>query len=218
MKQIPFWSRTIAMITALSVGAIQLTGCAAGNFGATRSVAHWNQRFSLLPRIIVYIALVVIPIYPLAMLFDMLLNNTLEFWTGRPIMNAKNQTFEKNGYRIEVAHSLAPLRKTVITAYNKAGQVESVSELRETAGKTVEVYVNGRRVAEVDAPHDNEVIITTADRQQLSIPLSTRTESNLDDPSRRAATLSALREQLKDIAPNLLVFEPAATVANHSAQ
>jgi hypothetical protein len=142
--QRPLIFTLIALTTSLS-----MNGCAAGNFGFVRSVAKWNLKHSLLPRILFYILLVIIPVYPIALLLDLLINNTIEFWTGSAPMTAKNETFHKDGYRVDVAHTMNPLRKTVMTAYDPKGAVASVVEFRETAEEKIELYVNSEKKAEV---------------------------------------------------------------------
>jgi len=148
MKYVPTL-RSLAMVLAFAVTNSALVGCAAGDFGFTRGVAHWNLRMTLLPRILVYILLVIIPVYPIAMFLDLILNNTIQFWTGSAVFVSQNKTFYKDGLRVDVAHSANPLRKTVITAYDKDGKISSTVELRENSQKSIELYVDNVKRAEV---------------------------------------------------------------------
>jgi hypothetical protein len=104
-------TRFICVLTLLAFSTTQLSGCVAGNFGLTRKLARWNLSFSIFPRIIVYIALIIIPVYAITLLFDFIINNTIEFWTNSPVVSAQNHTFEQDGYRVEVEHSRNSLSK-----------------------------------------------------------------------------------------------------------
>lgn len=144
-------ARLLCVLVAASVGVASLAGCAAGNFGLTRKLAQWNLSFSTVPRAIIYIAFVIIPVYPLAMLFDFIFNNTIEFWTDSPIITAQNQTFTKDGYKVVVNNTRDPLRKSVYTVYDKEGRVTSISELREMKDGSIAVYLNGEIKARVQS-------------------------------------------------------------------
>src|ERR1700686_2806996 len=121
------WNRKyFRLILAVTIGAFstsQMTGCAAGNYGLVRTIANWNLKFSIIPRVLIYLLFIIIPVYQIGMLFDILIDNTVEFWTGSPLVHAKNETFKKNGYLVSVTHTRDPLRKTVLTAYDKMGKI-----------------------------------------------------------------------------------------------
>src|SRR5271154_176112 len=97
-----YYVRSVCAIAIWSLLAGPLVGCVAGNFGLTRKVAHWNNSFSLLPRILLYIGLLIIPVYELSMLFYFLINNTIQFWDGSALVTSQNQTFEKDGKKVVV--------------------------------------------------------------------------------------------------------------------
>ena len=143
-----YMRRAMVFILMMAVTTFS-SGCAAGNFGFTRGVAKWNLKMALLPRILVYILFVIIPVYGVALLLDLILNNTIEFWTGSALLTAQNKTFYKDGLRVDVVHSADPLRKTVMTVYDKMGKVSSVVELRENSHQAIELYVDNVKKAEV---------------------------------------------------------------------
>lgn len=153
-------SRLICLSVATTICATSIFGCAAGNFNFIRSVAKWNNSFSLLPRVLLYIVLVVIPVYPVAGFLDLLIGNTIEFWTGNQIIRASNETFKKDGAIINIAHSRAPLRKTVITSVAANGAT-SITEIRETEAGAIEVYVDGVKRGEItDIQKDLSTLLT----------------------------------------------------------
>lgn len=141
--------RNLAVICALLVGSASFSGCVAGNYGFTRSVSKFNLKMSLVPRVLVYIAFIIIPVYGIAILLDLLINNTIEFWSGKAVHTAQNHTFEKDGLRIEVAHSLDPLRRSEFKSYNAKGELISTTELVEQESGAIAVIVNGESRGEV---------------------------------------------------------------------
>jgi Domain of unknown function (DUF3332) len=167
--------RFLKLVCAVTIGCFsvtQLSGCAAGGFGLTKSLGKWNGRFSIVPRVLIYLGLFIVQVYTLTLLFDFLLNNTIEFWSGTPLV-AQNQTFEKDGQRVVVQNTRDPLRKTVITVYDKAGAIQTVNELRETPTGTVEIYVNSEKKAELGSIGDALVELKTLDGQrQQYIPVN----------------------------------------------
>ena len=74
----------ISMVLILSMG----TGCI-GNFGLSGKVRQFNLETSQdrWGREIVFVVLYVIPIYPFAGLLDILVFNSIEFWTGTNPIN-----------------------------------------------------------------------------------------------------------------------------------
>lgn len=149
----------ILLVAFCNVG---LFGCMAGNYNALRTVAKWNNKFSILPRVLIYIVFIIIPIYPIAGLIDVIVANTIEFWTGDQIIKAQNKKIEKDGQTVEIAHSRAPLRNTTITTTAKNG-TKSVTEIRETEQKIIEVYVDGIKTGEIaDIEKEMPKLITYA--------------------------------------------------------
>ncbi|MEW6055997.1 MAG: DUF3332 family protein [Bdellovibrionota bacterium] len=169
--------RSLCVLLVLGLFGLSFSGCAGGNFNLVRSVAKWNLRMSLLPRVIVYLAFIIIPVYPIALLLDAILFNTIEFWTGKPVLTAKNQKFEKDGVTVEIAHFLDPLRRTVITSTMKDGS-RSLTELRETEGKSIEIYVDQIKRGEVQNIDQAIATVLTFKDDGLSLERSREIEVN----------------------------------------
>lgn len=151
--------RTWAILLILCFSNIGLSGCAAGNFSLTRSVGRWNRKFTEIPRVLIYIAFVIIPVYPIAMLVDLVVTNTIDFWQGGSA-SAMNNTIYKDGYKIKIAHSADPLRKSIMQSYDKNEKLVSTVELRETEQHTIEVYLDGVKKSEVNSIEDGMVQIS----------------------------------------------------------
>ncbi len=74
--------RSLALTLAVVIGLTSFQGCI-GNFVVTRKILNWNQRISSKwINEIVFLIMVIIPVYGFAILVDGLILNSLEFWTG----------------------------------------------------------------------------------------------------------------------------------------
>ena len=85
--------RRIVAVAMTLVMTGSLAGCF-GSFRATKNVYHFNRTVHPNPwvREGMFLGMVIIPVYGLAALFDAVILNSLEFWTGRnPIAKAGDQ-------------------------------------------------------------------------------------------------------------------------------
>jgi len=78
-----FLRRGVASAVLLAMLSVSTVGCF-GRFELTRKLYGWNERVSgdKWVRSLVFLSLVIIPIYPLSNLFDALFANVVEFWSG----------------------------------------------------------------------------------------------------------------------------------------
>ena len=86
--------RTTALFLAVCMLSLSGTGCI-GHFGLSQKVREFNLETSedRWGREIVFVALYIIPVYPLAGLVDILVLNSVEFWTGKnPITDQPSVT------------------------------------------------------------------------------------------------------------------------------
>jgi hypothetical protein len=69
------------------------SGCF-GSFWTLSRLYHWNSTVeeNKFARWGIFVATMVVPIYPSAAIFDMIFTNTVEFWTGRNPMAANDGT------------------------------------------------------------------------------------------------------------------------------
>ena len=190
-------TRTACLTIAAIVAVTSISGCVVGNFGLTRKVGQWNSSFSPVPKTIICVALY-LGVYEFTMLFDVFLNNTVEFWTDSPVVTAQNQVFHKNGYRIVINNRRDPLRSSTYTVY-KSGRVQSVSELRETKNGAIDVYVNGELKAQVKSLHEGlaEIsVMSPIDPQIITVKAPKETKK---------VDFTRLREVRKILAKNELL-------------
>jgi len=74
--------RIISTLLVIAMGMPLLNGCI-GNFVLTRKLLNFNQRLSnKWVNEIVFLAMVIIPVYGVCILIDGIILNSIEFWTG----------------------------------------------------------------------------------------------------------------------------------------
>lgn len=82
-------SRFIALTMALALAASMSTACI-GKFGLVGKIRKYNLEFNegRWERAMLFFAFYVIPVYPFAGTIDLLIINSIEFWTGtNPVSN-----------------------------------------------------------------------------------------------------------------------------------
>jgi len=77
-------ARVIAVTLLCASSLLVTTGCF-GTFVTLQRLYHWNMTIdsNKFARWGVFVATVVVPIYPSATIFDMIFTNSVEFWSGR---------------------------------------------------------------------------------------------------------------------------------------
>jgi hypothetical protein len=138
------------MLLALA-GTLALQSCMAGGWHLTRKLAAWNNAFSIVPRILIYVAFFVLQVYTITSIVDAFWFNIGDFWNGR--VTASNQKYHKKGMEVTVVNVRDPLRHTTITS-RKGERVVSTVELKEVDSGKVAMYVNGMLRGEVSSIRD----------------------------------------------------------------
>jgi hypothetical protein len=87
-------------------GAWLLSGCF-GSFGATHALYDWNKRVddNKWLRWLVFLVFVILPVYSLFILADVLVLNTIEFFSGK---NPIGSTALGNGHVLRTSHTADP--------------------------------------------------------------------------------------------------------------
>ena len=147
-------TRKFKLVSAVLIaiaGAFALQSCMAGGWHLSRKLATWNNAFPIVPRILIYIALFILPVYEIAALVDAFWFNIGDFWKGT--VSASNQKYRRNGMDVCVENTRDPLRHTTITS-RKGERIVSTVELKELAGGKIAMYVNGVLRGEVNSIRD----------------------------------------------------------------
>ena len=145
-------------VIAMLAGSICLTSCV-GSFRLHKKVADWNLSLTgnKFVNEVVYLALNIIPVYPIVYVIDALILNSIEFWTGNSLvaesvikeMEGENGlmysiAMTQNGYNVKCEDG-----QVMDFVYDKETNVwslvigESVTKLVKIEGESAIVYVNG---------------------------------------------------------------------------
>lgn len=94
----------------LSVSAILIAGCSLvfssciGNFALTKSVIDWNQGLGKkFVNELVFVAFWILPVYEVTALADLLVLNSIEFWTGNNPLSASVKVIDTEQGRYFIA-------------------------------------------------------------------------------------------------------------------
>ena len=155
------WRKGVA--AAVLLGFLPLTSACFGSFSLTRSLYSFNRNFSADKWVRWLLFLPLSIVYPFTALFDVIISNSAEFWTGRSVAKLEPQTVV--GPNGEVA-SLIPIENGArIVLTEPSGAVHSMTLLREAPGVVAAYDADGtlmRRVVGVgtDSPRLVEVAAT----------------------------------------------------------
>lgn len=130
---------------AAGAGAWLLGGCF-GSFGATRALYAWNERVddNKWLRWLVFLVFIILPVYSLFVLADVLVLNTIEFFSGE---NPIRHTQLGDGHTLRTSHTHERnLVKHEICESGADGQVVRTLYMRLVARDTLVVLDEQMRV------------------------------------------------------------------------
>jgi hypothetical protein len=135
-----------AGLAALAIGALLTTSACYGPFNLTRTIYNWNgkvQSFQDIPakwmQEAVFVALVLIPVYPFALIIDALFFNSVQFWTGENPIKV-SEAPDGDGRIITagdmtITMSAPDADGLVLVTYRRDGRVFARASLRTENGR-----------------------------------------------------------------------------------
>ena len=142
-------SRAVATLALCTFLPVALSGCF-GRFELTRKVYKFNKEVSPDKWIqwLAFLLITIVPIYGVAVLFDAVVANSVEFWTGKnPVTADMQRTFHgENGEVAVVTYRTDGIMDMDLTAAN--GERHFVRLMREQQS-IVAVDTEGRFLARV---------------------------------------------------------------------
>lgn len=135
-----------AGVAALAIGALLTTSACYGPFNLTRTIYNWNgkvQSFQDIPakwmQEVVFVALVLIPVYPFALVIDALFFNSVQFWTGENPIKV-SEAPDGAGRIITAGDTTITLSQPdadgrVLVTYKRDGRVFAQAGLRTEGGR-----------------------------------------------------------------------------------
>jgi len=98
---------TLAIALSLS-GSVMFTSCI-GSFGLSNKVLSWNKSLgNKFVNEVVFLAFLIVPVYQITMFADMVVLNSIEFWTGKNPVQAgliKKIKGENGDYTVETTEN-----------------------------------------------------------------------------------------------------------------
>lgn len=160
-------SVTVLVATALA-GSMLFTSCI-GSFGLTNKLLTWNKSIdSKFVNELVFIAFWILPVYEISALADILVINSIEFWSGsNPVADVGTiKTIDgKDGiYTVE----------TKANGYHiqKDGEEKGVDLVFNQSDQSWDVEANGETLKLLKFKGDDEVVMYLPDGKEMNVELN----------------------------------------------
>lgn len=155
------------MATTL-VSSILFSSCI-GSFGLTNKLLDWNRNIdSKFVNELVFIAFWIVPVYEISALADVLVLNSIEFWSGsNPVADAGSvKTIEgKEGvYTVET--------KTDGYHIQKAGEDKAIDLVFDETDKSWSVEADGEAIKLLKFKDNDEVVMYLPDGKEMNVELN----------------------------------------------
>ena len=139
------------LMAAFALMAMATTGCF-GSFQATQNVYSWNKSVAgnnKWSRELVFLVIgPLVPVYGVAALLDVLIINSVEFWTGTNPMTASTKVTEKDGTKVVQTRTADASGRTEVTVVSTAAGVQSTTTMFRATGSSqvtaTTVFADGR--------------------------------------------------------------------------
>ena len=160
-------SSTLLLATVLG-GSVMFSSCI-GSFGLTNKLLAWNQTIdSKFVNELVFIAFCIVPVYPISAMADLIVINSIEFWSGEnPVADTgKVKTIEgKDGiYTVETKADGYQIKKE--------GDDKTVDLIFDKADKTWSVESNGETAKLLKFTEDDKVVMYLPDGKEMNVELN----------------------------------------------
>ncbi|MDD4514561.1 DUF3332 domain-containing protein [Massilibacteroides sp.] len=156
------------VLATVLASSVLFTSCI-GSFSLTNKLLDWNRNVdSKFVNELVFIAFNIVPVYGVAVLADVLVINSIEFWTGdNPVADVgtvKTVETEKGVYAIE----------TKADGYHiqKAGDENGVDLVYNKADESWNVEADGESHKLLEFKGDDKVVMFLPDGQSMEVELS----------------------------------------------
>lgn len=153
-------------VVCMLLGSMTLTSCI-GSFRLTNSVLKWNNQVgSKFLNELVFVAFWILPVYEVTSLADILVLNSIEFWSGKNPLSASTKVVDTPDGRYEIICDGKGY--TVTNTYTS--QSTRLDFIEETQTWTVEL--NGEQVPFMTFVDDSHVKMITPEGDFRMVELS----------------------------------------------
>lgn len=156
------------LVAATLTCSILFSSCI-GSFNLSNKLLDWNRSIdSKFVNELVFLAFWIVPVYEISMLADVLVINSIEFWTGsNPVADAgKVETIDTNNgvYTVET--------KTDGYHIEKAGEEKAIELVFNGSDRSWSVEADGESTKLLRFESDDEVVMMMPDGQEMNVELS----------------------------------------------
>ena len=151
--------KSLTLLVAATLASSVLFSSCIGSFGLSNKLLDWNRNIdSKFVNELVFVAFWIVPVYEISALADILVLNSIEFWSGsNPVADAGTvKTIEtKDGYHIQ-----------------KEGEEKAVDLVFNEADKSWSVEANGESTKLLKFTGDDEVVMYLPDGKEMNVELN----------------------------------------------
>lgn len=160
--------RSLISLVTVALACNMLFSSCIGSFGLFNKLLDWNRSLdSKFVNELVFVAFCIVPVYEIAALADILVLNSIEFWSGtNPVADVgsvKNIETEKGIYAIETKANGYQIQKEGENAVDLVYNQEN---------KTWSVEANGENSELLRFESDDEVVMFMPDGTEMQVELS----------------------------------------------
>ena len=149
--------KSVKVLAVLFSAAILCSSCI-GSFGLTRKVYNWNNSLGdKWMNELAFVALNIIPVYPIATFADVIVLNSIEFWTGSNPMAATGEVkVVKNnaGENVEIS--------AIENGYNLTNGTEQMQLIYNEAEMTWNAVYNNQSTEIIKVIDDNNALLSVS--------------------------------------------------------
>ena len=161
--------RSVTLLLATTLASSVLFSSCIGSFGLTNKLLSWNRNIdSKFVNELVFIAFWIVPVYEISALADVLVINSIEFWSGsNPVADVGSvKTIDgKDGvYTVET--------KTDGYHIQKEGDEKAVDLVFDESYKSWSIEANGETTKLLKFENDDEVVMYLPDGKEMNVELN----------------------------------------------
>lgn len=171
MRNLKMRKSNLTLALACTFSATILFSSCVGSFGLFNRVSSWNQTIgNKFVNELVFIALHIVPVYPVVYLADGLVLNSIEFWSGsNPLANVgevKKVKGENGNYLVE----------TLDNGYSitKEGEKSAMQLIYDNEANTWNVVAEGETAQLVKMNNDGTAEMTLPNGEKLTVTLDAK--------------------------------------------
>lgn len=161
--------KSLTLLVATTLASSVLFSSCIGSFGLTNKLLNWNKNIdSKFVNELVFIAFWIVPVYEISALADVLVLNSIEFWSGNsPVADAgttKTIDTENGTFTVET--------KTDGYHIQKEGEEKSLDLVFDKADKSWSIEADGETTKLLKFEEDDKVVMFLPDGKEMNVELN----------------------------------------------